>query len=294
MNVLVVAARYSQVAALCAVWLGAPSRADAEELALLGLFEDHVLAQPTDLTLRRRALIAAQRLSLQCRYYYQVRGGGTGVESTDCGDGERALARIGPESAAAILDVLDEPRVQGDQRGGPFPALVRALAHTGRVELVPILLRAAERLEQREGLEDPRVQGFASSYGSNLLEALGTLTYVTGHDLFALGTSRDFNATPDRAAYLDWYETHKNESRTEWRRQAIARALELLHNDNAEVASWARCRLATFPETKAQAIARLKAHVRQPECADWQCSDERSVLQSLEPRVKWLPPEWTP
>jgi hypothetical protein len=268
--------------------------AQAEETQWVGLFEGHGVVEPKEPVIRRRARVAAQRLSLQCYQYYQVRGGGTGVESTGCRDGELELKRLGPDAAAAILDVLDEPRLCEDEHGAAFPALVRALGNTGRGELVPIILRALDRIGERESVDDPKVKAFGREYVGDLLQALGTLTFVTGLELYALDSSRDPNSPPVLEEFVKWYAVHKNESRDQWRQQALHHARRLLENPSQEVVAMALGRLVEFKESAPAAIARLKAYVRSPVCAGWGCPSERYLLQRLEPRVRWTPPEWTP
>jgi hypothetical protein len=111
--------------------LGITQLGHAESTEFVGLFEGHGIAPTKDPVKRWRAIVAAQRLSLQCKRFYQVNGGGTATESIACSDGELDLKRLGAESAPAILDVLDSPRVQGEA-GAPLSALLRALGNTGR------------------------------------------------------------------------------------------------------------------------------------------------------------------
>jgi hypothetical protein len=293
MNILGTAARVHR-AALITAFFGITQLAHAETIELVGLFEGHGIAPADDPVTRRRAAVAAQRLSLLCQQYYQVRGGGTGAENTECRDGELELKRIGPASAAAILDVLDEPRVQGYERCEPLAALIRALSNTGRADLVPVLLKALERLDAREHLSDQRVQAFGRNHVDSLLQALSTLTYVTSLDLYAINRSRGYSDAPTAYDFATWYAAHAKESRAEWRKQAIERTQALLKDSKPEAFSAAQCRLVAFTETKVAAVARLKAYVRRPECANWACSDERYTLQSVEPWGHWTPPEWQP
>jgi hypothetical protein len=293
MKVWVIAARICRCA-LFVLGFGVPQLAQAKETQWVGLFEGHGVVEPKDPVIRRRARVAAQRLSLQCYQYYQVRGGGTGVESAGCRDGELELKRLGPFAAAAILDVLDEPRVCEDVHGAAFPALVRALGNTGRGDLVPIILRALNRISERESVDDPRVKAFGREYVGDLLQALGTLTFVTGLELYALDSSRDPNSSPVFKDFIDWYAAHENESRDQWRQQALQQARRLLTNPSQEVVAMALRRLVEFKESAPAAIAHLKAYVRSPACANWACATERYVLQRLEPKVRWTPPEWTP
>jgi hypothetical protein len=293
MNVWGTAARVHR-AALIIAFFGIARLAHAETIELVGLFEGHGISPAEDPVTRRRAAVAAQRLSLLCAQFYQVRGGGTGAENTECRDGELELKRIGPASAAAILDVLDEPRVQGYERGEPLAALVRALSNTGRADLVPVLLKALERLDAREPLSDQRVQAFGRNHVDDLIKALSTLTYVTSLDLHAMDTSRGYSDAPTAYDFATWYAVHAKESRADWRKQAIERTQGLLKSANPEAFSAAQCRLVEFSETKATAIARLKAYVRRPDCANWSCSNERYTLQSVEPWAHWTPPEWQP
>jgi hypothetical protein len=277
------------------VAFAAPRAAQAEDDALVGLFERHGVEHPKDPVLRRRALVAAQHLSLQCKRYYQVRGGGTGLENAACRDGMREMARIGPASAAAILDVLDDPRIQGDERGeAPFPALLQALGATGRAELVPVLLRALQRMEDRGASSDARVRDFGQTYAPNLLHELSVITFLTGLDVYAIDKARGRDSAITAQDFAEWYELHGRESREQWRLQALKRTRALLDDSDPEVVSAALCRLVEFKETKVMAVARLKAHVRSDECDNWQCSTERYVLQELEPWAKWTPPEWSP
>jgi hypothetical protein len=111
----------------------------------------------------------------------------------ECSAAEQELAQLGPASAAAILEVLDQPAIVGihdipskltQTEDAYYPALLRSLAATGREELVPILLRAVERLAAREPVTDPRIQSFARQVDSRIgfRVALSMLTYITDTD----------------------------------------------------------------------------------------------------------------
>lgn len=281
------AARRKLASLLVAVALGAPRLAFAE-VPLVGLFEGHGIAPPRDPELARRAQVAAQRLSLRCQSFDEQSGLPV---TTVCSDSERALAELGPDAAAAILDVLDEPRICTEEKENDplYPAMLRALANTGRMELVPILLRASNRLAARADLADRRIERFARHYAyvDGLEDALVVLTYVTPKDAQVLDPAWSKEHRFGVPYFVHWYEAHQNESRAVWRNQAIARAQKLQRDSDRDTASWARCRLVEFTETRADAIARLKAHVNSRACSNWACAKERFVLDKLEPLGKW-------
>jgi hypothetical protein len=274
------------VLVLASVLSASPAR--AEEPALLGLFEGHGIAPPSDPARARAAIAAAQRVQNLCASLYQARGGGTATSFTSCSPRKVSLASLGRDAAAAILDVLDEPRREGSMGLDSFADLLHALAATGREDVVPVLITALERMEARTRLSDARV----SHLGWNDLGAMNTaltrLTYLeTYEQSWSTGSSND-TIPPVLAGWRAFWEQNKGKTRATWKAESIERARRKIAAAKGEDGIEPAIALAQHDETRREGIAALKRLVRSEACSAG-CWGGRTFLARIEPRGRWLP-----
>lgn len=256
--------------------------AKAEEPVLIGLFEGHGIAPPADPARARAAIAMAQRIHDLCGSLYQHRAGGTGVAGRPCAVTKGVAASLGRDAAAALLDILDEPRKMGSMRDN-FIELVGALADTGREDVVPILIRAMERMDARKELHDPRVAEFGWSWRDAMDSALIRLTYLERYErAWSMGSSTDLLSRA-AAGWRSFWEANKHKSRATWKAESIARARESFAKRVGEDALEPALTLTQHAETKREGIAALRRLVRSDACKG-RCERARDALLVLEGR----------
>jgi hypothetical protein len=262
-------------------------RANAADPPLVGLFEGNGIAPPADPARTRVAIAGAQRLATLCLYFFQQRGGGTMTGGLACSDSGVKLALLGRDGAAALLDVLDQPRQLGPYATDSLPALLEALGRTGREDVVPVLVTGLERIDARAELHDERVREFARSQASYLSETLTTLTYLQRYEQPWQNGKTQKGA--EAAGWRAWWEQNKQKTRSDWRREAIARAREKLATPEVDTRIDAALFMAQTVEAHADGLSALKRIVRTPQC-EAACWPGRQYLHKLEPRGHWVPP----
>jgi hypothetical protein len=280
--------RAAALAAFLLAGLGAAPRALADAVPLLGLFEGHGIAPPARPERARAAVAAAQRVHNLCTYLYQARGGGTATETHACAPRKKALATLGRDAAAAILDVLDEPRAQGMRGDDSFPALIRALAATGREDVVPVMITAMERLSARGALPDAQLAELHWNQLSAFNEALTELTYFEAYEQpFSTNSSND-KLPPVLEGWKAWWAANKTKTRAAWKAESLARVRRRLAVARGDAGHDAALVLYKHAETRGEGIAALKRLARDPSCKDG-CWSVRYTLAGIEPRAGWLP-----
>ncbi|APR79650.1 Hypothetical protein A7982_04997 [Minicystis rosea] len=270
-------------AVVASVLAASPARAD--DPTLVGLFEGHGIAPPSEPVRARLAVAAAQRAKTLCSALYQQRGGGTSSSDGACGPLKVTLASLGRDAAAAILDVLDEPRRIGDRGVDTFVPMIDALAATGREDLVPVFIIALERLAVRSHLGDPRASyiGFRDVDAMN--GALTRLTYLEPYE--QRWPSGDDRIAPAVTGWRAFWEQNKHKTRTAWKAESQERARRRLASASGVEAEAPALALAQHADSKREGIAALKRLARSPACAD-RCPEARAFLHELEPRGLWL------
>lgn len=254
---------------------------------MLGLFEGHGIAPPSDPARARAAIAAAQRVRTRCFLLFQVPGGGTGTETTTCSPRN---ASFGPDDAAAILDALDEPRRNPgrDFDTDTFSDLLRALAATGRKDVVPVIITALERMEAHSRLLDPRVSHTVGFELFAARDALTTLTYLEPYEQSWSAAVSNNERPPMIAGWRAWWDQNKNKTRATWQAESIERARRKLAGAKGEDAIDVAIALAMYKDTEREGVDALKRIVRSAACAE-SCWDARRVLNQIEPRGHWLP-----
>jgi hypothetical protein len=286
----------ARLAAALVVLFGANAALSAEP-PLVGLFEGHGIAPPADPAKALAAQVAAQRLSLQCYYFWARDEGGVQREVRPCdGAAARSREQLGPDAAAAILDVLDHPRTDRSERStvATMGWLLDALVGTGRADVVPVLIRALERLSARRALSDARVRAQFEDEWQKLVQAIEAITYwptPVGTDSPGDGEGGGDAVLADTARkWRAWYEVHGKETLGEWREAKIAEhkrlALSLDPAESRAALEWL-CRL---PTPAGDCLPRLEAIVREdPECVE-RCDGLRFLIEELRGSERHSPP----
>ena len=280
---------WARTAALAAcAMLGAPATVlAADNPPLVGLFEGHGIAPPADPARARLAMLAARQLSRPCGCPGREESQIAALESCPCAAAERTLAELGPDAAAAILDVLDQRQVyvwEGIEGYlfSPADVVLRALARTRRADVVPILVRAMDRLQALNESHKDLVEG-CDPQGSEIAcygvfrrwrSFLIPLEEITG----ALTIGDDV-----LGFWRRWLQQHERESAAEWQATATAEARRVLRNRSADDSSVAVAaqRLARYRETFEEARASLRQFVARSECANHACPLAEKQLYAL-------------
>ena len=254
--------------------LGSGARAD--DTALVGLFEGHGIAPPRDRARARAAIAAAQRIRTVCTRPYYGEGSWT-ILAEPCSTGGTEVAALGPDAAAALLDVMDEPLHWVDPDSSRLSTLLDALASTGRQDLVPVLIIALERL-------DTRVRVFGES-GDGWEAINAVLTQLTFLEL----AEQPWRSAGEAAAGWRAFWTQSTaKARAVRRREGLARARQHVRATDTAIATQAAIVLARSREARAEGIAALERIVPTRGCAQY-CREAERLLRSAKPRGGGMP-----
>lgn len=257
--------RWALGASIASVCVAGPALAeepsDAERaVLLLGVFEGHGIVEPKDEKRAREMVAWAQRAAAPCASAYLERGGGTGAQGQRC----PGVRDPGPDAASAILDALNDPRTsaRSPRFATNFEYLAQTLANMRRPEVVPVLIRALERLALRTRYPDGynvTDSAYQASTRVQVIDAALEVITLTTQSL-ARRDSEQERVDAIVGAWRKWFEAHGSEPRAVWEQRALKEAEEQIASGREGAASDVLVIVLRDPVTRARARALLPAY----------------------------------
>ncbi len=269
-------------AVLVAVPAGA--RLYRAELELRALFADHGMPPPRDPGVRRQAVLEAERVASVCFGIHGDCGCAAPeaiAQGVRCEAAVAALCRLGSEANAAVLDQLDDARTSWQARS----SLLTCLGRSGDPRLVPALIRALGRLDQRIGSDNSDAAAGAPGEFASGLE--GVLQEITGAEREVPEPVPDVERGQEPHRIMEfwtrWAQEHAVERPEQWWRAARLRAEEAVRGPSPDRAVHAVRHLLSVRALRATGQALLPVVLARRDVTPRDRSGLRSAAQSRLP-----------